>query len=79
MKNSPLFWLGSVLLVLVFAINTFFVVDQRKSALIFQLGEIQGADLAWGLGMQVFWTVFFIVLCRVTFHLGVRRYSGYGG
>jgi ABC-2 type transport system permease protein len=43
------------------------------------LGKIQGADLAWGLGVQLFWTVFFIVLCRVTFHLGVRRYSGYGG
>lgn len=43
------------------------------------LGKIQGADLAWGLALQLFWTVFFIVLCRVTFHLGVRRYSGYGG
>jgi ABC-2 type transport system permease protein len=43
------------------------------------LGKIQGADLAWGLGLQLFWTVFFIVLCRVTFFLGVHRYSGYGG
>lgn len=43
------------------------------------LGKIQGADLAWGLGLQLFWTVTFIVLCRVTFNLGVRRYSGYGG
>ncbi len=43
------------------------------------LGKIQGADLAWGLGLQLFWTVFFIALCRVTFHLGVRRYGGYGG
>jgi ABC-2 type transport system permease protein len=43
------------------------------------LGKIQGAELAWGLGLQLFWTVFFIVLCRVTFHLGVKRYSGYGG
>lgn len=43
------------------------------------LGKIQGPDLAWGLGLQLFWTVFFIVLSRVTFHLGVRRYSGYGG
>ena len=25
------------------------------------------------------WVVFFIVLCRVTFHRGVKRYSGYGG
>jgi len=43
------------------------------------LGKIQGTELAWGLGLQLFWTVFFIVLCRVTFHLGVKRYSGYGG
>ncbi len=43
------------------------------------LGKIQGSELAWGLGLQLFWTVFFIVLCRVTFHLGVRRYSGFGG
>ncbi len=43
------------------------------------LGKIQGAELAWGLGLQLFWTLFFIVLCRVTFHLGVKRYSGYGG
>ena len=43
------------------------------------LGKIQGAELAWGLALQLFWTVFFIVLCRVTFYLGVRRYSGYGG
>ncbi len=43
------------------------------------LGKIQGPDLVWGLGLQLFWTVFFIVLCRVTFYLGVRRYSGYGG
>jgi ABC-2 type transport system permease protein len=43
------------------------------------LGKIQGAALVWGLLMQAAWVVFFIVLCRVTFHLGVRRYSGYGG
>lgn len=43
------------------------------------LGKIQGADLAWGMALQLFWTVTFIVLCRVTFRLGVRRYSGFGG
>jgi len=43
------------------------------------LGKIQGADLAWGLGLQLFWTVFFIGVCRLTFYLGVKRYSGYGG
>jgi ABC-2 type transport system permease protein len=43
------------------------------------LGKLQGADLAWGLALEAFWVVFFIVLCRLTFHLGVKRYSGYGG
>jgi ABC-2 type transport system permease protein len=43
------------------------------------LGKIQGAELAWGLLVQLGWVVFFIVLSRVTFHLGVKRYSGYGG
>ncbi len=43
------------------------------------LGKIQGAELAWGLALQLFWVLFFIGLCRLTFHLGVKRYSGYGG
>jgi ABC-2 type transport system permease protein len=43
------------------------------------LGKIQGAELAWGMAIQVAWVVGFIVLSRVTFHLGVKRYSGYGG
>jgi ABC-2 type transport system permease protein len=43
------------------------------------LGKLQGADLAWGLALEAFWVVFFILLCRLTFHLGVKRYSGYGG
>jgi ABC-2 type transport system permease protein len=43
------------------------------------LGKIQGAQLAWGLALQCAWVVVFIVLSRVTFHLGVKHYSGYGG
>jgi ABC-2 type transport system permease protein len=43
------------------------------------LGKIQGAELAWGLAIQAAWVVFFIVMCRVTFRLGVKRYSGFGG
>jgi ABC-2 type transport system permease protein len=43
------------------------------------LGKVQGADLAWGLAIQLFWVLFFIGLCRLTFYLGVKRYSGYGG
>jgi ABC-2 type transport system permease protein len=43
------------------------------------LGKIQGAALAWGLGIEVAWTVFFIVAARVLFYFGLKRYSGYGG
>jgi ABC-2 type transport system permease protein len=43
------------------------------------LGKIEGADLAWGLAVQAAWVVLFIIICRVTFHRGVKRYSGYGG
>jgi len=43
------------------------------------LGKIQGAPLAWGLALQAGWVLVFIVLSRVTFHLGVKHYSGYGG
>ena len=28
---------------------------------------------------QFGWVVFFMIASRVTFHLGTRRYSGYGG
>jgi ABC-2 type transport system permease protein len=43
------------------------------------LGKIQGAELAWGLAIEAAWVVLFIVICRVTYHRGVKRYSGYGG
>ncbi len=43
------------------------------------LGKIAGYQLAWGLLIQFGWLVVFIVLSRVTFHLGVKRYSGFGG
>jgi len=43
------------------------------------LGKVTGPALAWGLTIQLTWVVFFIVASRVTFSLGVRRYSGYGG
>jgi ABC-2 type transport system permease protein len=43
------------------------------------LGKIQGAELAWGLLVELGWVVFFIVLSRVTFYLGVKHYSGFGG
>jgi ABC-2 type transport system permease protein len=43
------------------------------------LGKVQGMDLVWGLSLQVAWTVFFALLSRVLFRLGLRRYGGYGG
>ena len=43
------------------------------------LGKIQGADLAWGLALELFWLLFFIFLCRLTLRLGIKRYSGFGG
>ena len=43
------------------------------------LGKVEGAELVRGLYLQLAWLVFFIIACRVTFYLGVRHYSGYGG
>ena len=43
------------------------------------LGKATGPDLYWGLWTQFEWTVLFILLSRVVFYLGTRRYSGYGG
>jgi len=43
------------------------------------LGKVTGADLAWGLLVQLFWVVFFVLASRLAFHYGVRRYSGFGG
>jgi ABC-2 type transport system permease protein len=43
------------------------------------LGKITGPELARGLVVELAWTVFFIVACRVAFRRGVRHYSGFGG
>lgn len=43
------------------------------------LGKITGPAMAWGLATQMAWVLVFMVASRVTFRLGVRRYSGYGG
>ncbi len=43
------------------------------------LGKIQGWDLVFGLIMQVEWVVFFVILSRVLFDRGTRRYSAFGG
>ncbi|MEX0793917.1 MAG: ABC-2 family transporter protein [Pirellulaceae bacterium] len=43
------------------------------------LGKIQGWELVIGLLVQLAWVVAFMVICRLAFHYGVKRYSGYGG
>jgi len=43
------------------------------------LGKVQGAELVSGLLWQAGWVVFFIILCRVAWNRGLKRYSGYGG
>jgi ABC-2 type transport system permease protein len=43
------------------------------------LGKVTGSELWIGLCMQFGWVVFFIIASRAAFHLGTRRYSGYGG
>jgi ABC-2 type transport system permease protein len=43
------------------------------------LGKVKGMDLVYGLLGEVAWALVFIVLCRVLYRLGLRRYSAYGG
>ena len=43
------------------------------------LGKIQGLDLALGLTMELEWVILFIILSRVLYDRGTRRYSAYGG
>jgi len=43
------------------------------------LGKIQGWALARALLVETAWVMFFVVLSRILFVRGVRRYSGFGG
>jgi ABC-2 type transport system permease protein len=43
------------------------------------LGKVQGADLAWGLAIEVAWAVALVLLSRWLYNRGLRRYSAYGG
>jgi ABC-2 type transport system permease protein len=43
------------------------------------LGKIQGMDLMRGLLWEVFWALAFIVLTRLLYRFGLRRYSAFGG
>ncbi len=42
-------------------------------------GKIVGPDLARGLIVQAVWVLAFIIICRGTLRLGLKRYSGFGG
>ena len=43
------------------------------------LGKVSGVDLAWGLGVEAAWVLFFVLGSRLVFHYGLRHYSGFGG
>jgi ABC-2 type transport system permease protein len=43
------------------------------------LGKVQGWDLAMGLLIELEWVMLFLILSRVLFRRGLKRYSGYGG
>jgi ABC-2 type transport system permease protein len=43
------------------------------------LGKVEGAALWQGLALEAFWVVFFILLSRVLWWRGLKRYSGFGG
>lgn len=43
------------------------------------LGKIPAADLPGELAIEFAWLMFFIVVCRVAYARGIRRYSGFGG
>jgi len=43
------------------------------------LGKVTGPDLVRELSIAAAWVVFFIILSRVMYHRGVKRYSGFGG
>jgi ABC-2 type transport system permease protein len=43
------------------------------------LGKIQGPELVRGLWIEAAWALFFVILSRIMFHRGVKRYSGFGG
>jgi ABC-2 type transport system permease protein len=43
------------------------------------LGKIHGWDLALGLTMELEWVILFIILSRVLYDRGTRRYSAFGG
>jgi ABC-2 type transport system permease protein len=43
------------------------------------LGKVKGAALAWGLLAEAAWALFFVLLARGLYRLGLRRYGAFGG
>ncbi len=43
------------------------------------LGKIRGTEMYVGLAVEIAWVLFFLVLARVFWNRGVKRYSGFGG
>ncbi|MBX6313836.1 MAG: ABC-2 family transporter protein [Isosphaeraceae bacterium] len=43
------------------------------------LGKIKGRALVYGLLGELFWALFFLVLARWLFRIGLKRYSAFGG
>ena len=43
------------------------------------LGKVKGMALVYHLGRAAGWSLFFMVLARVLYRLGLRRYSAFGG
>jgi ABC-2 type transport system permease protein len=43
------------------------------------LGKVQGAELAWGLTGAAAWVVGLMIIARLLYRRGLRRYSAYGG
>ncbi|AXQ29681.1 protease modulator HflC [Solimonas sp. K1W22B-7] len=64
MSKNPIFWAALAFLALLTVTNSFFIVDQREKAILFQLGELRGKDFAPGLHM------------KTPFFQDVRRFDG---
>lgn len=47
-------------------------------AVVFQ-GKVQGADLHFHLALELTWAILFMLLARVLYRLGLKRYSAFGG
>ena len=43
------------------------------------LGMKSGEELVFGLLLELFWAVLFVVMARWLFVVGLKRYSAYGG